>query len=209
MRKIIPALAAGFVGTVAAGSAAQAAVIDFAVDVIGSTISYTGPRLNLSTALNLDGTPLDVTAVEPGDASGLAVGDSITVSPTSIGYGTGTLVADIDKTWTATTGPHVGDVFTEVLTTVDSIDRSTRNAITVTLSGTVSDSEGFFKSDNATMILSATQTGGPGNVVSASLTNAASSVPEPSTWAMLALGFAGLGYVAVRRNAKDKAAIAI
>jgi hypothetical protein len=28
------------------------------------------------------------------------------------------------------------------------------------------------------------------------------AVPEPSTWAMMALGFAGLGYVAFRRNSK-------
>jgi hypothetical protein len=32
-----------------------------------------------------------------------------------------------------------------------------------------------------------------------------SSVPEPSTWAMMVLGFAGLGYAAFRRGAKTKA----
>jgi len=31
------------------------------------------------------------------------------------------------------------------------------------------------------------------------------SVPEPSTWAMMALGFAGLGYAAFRRSAKARA----
>jgi hypothetical protein len=31
-----------------------------------------------------------------------------------------------------------------------------------------------------------------------------SAVPEPSTWAMLVLGFAGLGYAAFRRNAKGQ-----
>ena len=35
-----------------------------------------------------------------------------------------------------------------------------------------------------------------------------SGVPEPSTWAMMALGFAGLGYAAFRRNSK-KGQIAI
>ncbi len=34
-------------------------------------------------------------------------------------------------------------------------------------------------------------------------------VPEPSTWAMMVLGFAGLGYAAFRRNSKDRVAIAI
>ncbi len=37
-----------------------------------------------------------------------------------------------------------------------------------------------------------------------------STVPEPSTWAMMALGFIGLGYAAFRRNAKGRApAVAI
>jgi hypothetical protein len=31
------------------------------------------------------------------------------------------------------------------------------------------------------------------------------SVPEPSTWAMMVLGFAGLGYAAFRRNLKGRA----
>jgi hypothetical protein len=33
------------------------------------------------------------------------------------------------------------------------------------------------------------------------------SVPEPSTWAMMALGFAGLGYAAFRRNSKGQTAL--
>jgi hypothetical protein len=32
-----------------------------------------------------------------------------------------------------------------------------------------------------------------------SITEVTSGVPEPSTWAMMMLGFAGLGYVAYRR----------
>jgi PEP-CTERM motif len=35
-----------------------------------------------------------------------------------------------------------------------------------------------------------------------------SSVPEPSTWAMMALGFAGLGYAASRRSAKARVLVA-
>jgi hypothetical protein len=34
-------------------------------------------------------------------------------------------------------------------------------------------------------------------------------VPEPSTWAMMLLGFTGLGYAAFRRNSKSRAAVAI
>jgi hypothetical protein len=32
-------------------------------------------------------------------------------------------------------------------------------------------------------------------------------VPEPATWAMMALGFAGLGYAAFRRNSKGQMAV--
>jgi PEP-CTERM motif len=35
----------------------------------------------------------------------------------------------------------------------------------------------------------------------------ASTVPEPSTWAMMAIGFAGLGYAAFRRNSKARAVV--
>jgi hypothetical protein len=45
------------------------------------------------------------------------------------------------------------------------------------------------------------------NVVAGGATLSA-AVPEPSTWAMLLLGFAGLGYAAVRRNKGPISAIA-
>jgi hypothetical protein len=37
---------------------------------------------------------------------------------------------------------------------------------------------------------------------------AASVVPEPSTWAMMVLGFAGLGYAGFRRPKKNTMALA-
>jgi hypothetical protein len=49
--------------------------------------------------------------------------------------------------------------------------------------------------------LSYTQAFGTGHVISASATYAVNSViPEAPTWAMMALGFAGLGYTAFRRR---------
>jgi hypothetical protein len=33
------------------------------------------------------------------------------------------------------------------------------------------------------------------------------TIPEPSTWAMMVIGFIGLGYAAFRRNAKDQSAV--
>ena len=111
-----------------------------------------------------------------------------------------TLLTPISKTWTGSFG-----AFSESLTTLTEINRGL-NAIAFTFEGTVTG--GVFHDSPVSMVLSLTQAGGPGNVVSASLTNAG-AVPEPATWVMLALGFAGLGYAAVRRSAKDKVALAI
>ena len=209
MKIVVTALATALLATVAATSASQAAVIDFGVKADGGTLSFTGTRLDLSTAFDLDGSKLSVEDVGPADMSGLAVDDPISISPTNIMYEMGTLGAPITKSWTATIGPHVGDVFTEVLTAVDSINRGTRNAITVELAGTVSDTAGLFIDTPATLLLSATQVRGPGGSISVSLTNSASTVPEPSTWVMMALGFVGLGYAAVRRGSKARSAVAI
>ncbi len=50
------------------------------------------------------------------------------------------------------------------------------------------------------------QAGGTGHTITGSATYTASTVPEPATWAMMMLGFIGLGYAAFRRNAKAGAA---
>ncbi len=212
MKVLVPALAAALMATVGVSTSAHAALIDFGVSaLVGSDLSYSGPSLNASTAFDFDGAPLAVTSIGPGDASGLvAFGFPTTpdmfvsLSPTDIMYGTGTLGAPVTKSWTGSTG----DMFTETLTTVKQIDRATPNAITVTLTGIVSDTAGVFKDTPVAFILSADQVRGPGGSITASFTNT-STVPEPATWVMLALGFAGLGYAAVRRSAKDKAAVAI
>ena len=208
MKIVFPALAAAFIATVGASSAAHAAIIDFsAVAECPSTctgITYSGATLQASTALDLDGSVWTVVSTAAGDKSGLAFGDTLSVSPVSFIYGGGggpiTLTTPIIKTWTGTAGS-----FTETLTSLDVITRGV-NTIGLDFAGTITG--GVFSGAKATMDLSLTQAGGPGNVVSASLTNQA-AIPEPATWVMLALGFIGLGYAAVRRSAKDKAAMAV
>jgi hypothetical protein len=69
------------------------------------------------------------------------------------------------------------------------------------LQGTLTDAAGLFPVDSpAFLVLTASQAGGPGNVVAASLTNTSTlgAVPEPSTWVMMALGFGALGYIGSR-----------
>jgi hypothetical protein len=210
MKKMVAALAVAAIATFSAGSAAQAAVIDFAVISTG-TVTYAGTNLGDSTALDLGAATLAVSSVGADDtASGLAIGDPVGLSPLVIAYGAGAgpHTVDIVKTWTGTTG-----TFIETLTSA-SIFRfpGAPNFITVELTGMVTGPAGSgFLDTPAEMLLSATQVRGPGGAVSVSLTNTAetSAIPEPSTWVMMGLGFVGLGYAAVRRGSKDRTALAI
>jgi PEP-CTERM motif-containing protein len=208
MKIVVPALAAAFIATVGASSAAQAALIDFSFVALGNGISASPTPLQDATSLNLDGSALVVSGTRAGDASGLSPGDAIDISPTDIIFTAVSATDPVIKSWTAAIGPDAGDKFTETLTTVTSVDRTSPNAVTWDLTGTVSDTDGLFKGQRVTMIIDATQAGGPGNVISVSGSNS-SVIPEPSTWVMMVLGFAGLGYAAVRRSSKDRSALAI
>ena len=59
------------------------------------------------------------------------------------------------------------------------------------------------------LVLTGTSNSGRGKTVLISGTVATFAVPELSTWGMLTLGFAGLGYAALRRKAGNWTAAAI
>jgi hypothetical protein len=201
MKIVVPALAAAFIATVGVSSAAQAAIIDFSFVALGNGVTASPTPLQDATSLNLDDASILVSATRAGDASGLSPGDAVSISPTDIDFATVSATDPVTKSWTGTNGS-----FTETLTTVTSVDRTSPNSITWDLTGTVTG--GAFHDVPVSMIIDATQSGGPGNVISVSGSNF-SAIPEPSTWVMMLLGFAGLGYVAVRRSAKDPSALAI
>jgi hypothetical protein len=186
--------------------AAQAASIDFGVAAFGGTITYTGgATLDNSSSLDLDVALLAVSNVGPGDDSGLTVfpfgtSNTVAISPSDIVYGSGTgsspLGSAVFETWTAG-----GDSYTENLTVVLSINRTNPDAITVVLGGTISDTRGLFPTGSpALLTLTASQAGGPGGAVAASLasTSTRSAVPEPSTWVMMLVAFGALGRAASR-----------
>jgi hypothetical protein len=204
-RSAAAALGAALIVTAGASSAAQAALIDFGVGVFGGTLTYMGTSLDESMSFDLDQAALIVESVGAGDASGLTMFDEVMVSAdtSNIAYGFGTgltpLAADVILTWTGSTG----DTFTETLTTANSINRGTTDAITLLLSGTLTDAHGVFTKSPVSFMLTASQVGGPGEPISASFTNTtttAGAIPETSTWAMMALGFVALGYAASRRR---------
>jgi hypothetical protein len=202
MKIVVPALGAVLLATIGASSAAQAARIDFSFVALGSGISAAPEPLQDATSLNLDGSIIVVSGIGVGDGSGLAASNTIAVSPTDIVFGDVSATDPVTKSWTGTFG-----AFTETLTTVSLIDRGSPNALTVELMGTVTG--GGFHDVPVTMIIDATQSGGPGNVISVSGSNASSVIPEPSTWVMMTIGFVGLGYAAARRGSKAGSAAAL
>jgi len=222
---LIAALVAAALVAFGASSAAQADMVDFTVAAFDGSISYApATSLDVSASLDLDQATLLVTDAGPGDASGLAMFDPVTLATVSppggdiILYGDTTPVppggrplgADVILSWPLAPGPGT-DTFTETLTTVDSIDRGTPDEITVILSGTLSDTAGDFKDAPASIMLVATQFLGPGFLPDVTFTNTAGAVapaiPETSTWAMMALGFGALGYAASRRGKARIAAL--
>ena len=137
-RSVILTLSAAVIAIFGASSTAEAAMINFTLVTIDGTPTYTGVTLDTSTALDFDEASLAVSEVGPTDASGLNPGDfNVSLAPTNIIYGDGlggfklSVDAIVTKSWTGNTG----DVFTEKLTVVDSINRFTPNQVIVTLSG--------------------------------------------------------------------------
>jgi PEP-CTERM motif len=212
---VIAARGAALILALGASSAADASVVDFAVTAFGNSITYSGASLDQSISLDLDQAPLVVTGVNPGDSSGLAMFDEVqlaTVPPptgsvilygdtTPVPPGGRSLGADVILSWTVGAGSSK-DTFTETLTTVLSINRATADEIGLQLSGMLSDTGGVFSDSPVLLALTANQAGGPGETTSASFTNtsAVSAIPEASTWVMMGLGFAALGYVGSRRR---------
>ena len=198
MNKILAAFGGAMLATLGAVSA-QAAVIDFgAIATPGTTLSYTGTRLDLATAFSFGTAALVINNIGSGDDSGLALGDTVTLTPTSFTFDP--TFSGFDKTWGA---------FTETLDTVTSINRGTRNAITIDFSGYI-DGPGFDHT-LAFMTLTANQVGGPTRSITASFTNFAEliAIPEPSTWAMLALGFVCLGFVGYHSRSRSRSRVSV
>jgi hypothetical protein len=207
-RSVIAALGAAIIAMFGTSSATEAATIDFGVISIDGSITFMGgSSLDQSTILDLDLAFLAVNEISPSDESGVALNDVISLtamtSPPSrqiiYASGLGPLDADVTLTWVATVGPDAGSVFTETLTTVAAINRAVSDQIGLKLTGTVSG--GSFLNVPVMLNLTASESMG---LIDVEFTNATTSVtpsvPEPSTWVMMAVGFGALGYAGFRRR---------
>ncbi len=212
-RSVIAALGAAVIGMLGASSAVEAATVDFNFSALDGSILHDGTSLSDSTYLDFVGAIQLVTSLGSGDASGLNENDTITLTgettPTTsnaIIYGStpGPLGADVVLTWPMVVGPGV-DMFTETLTTVTTIvtvPSIDPDFIAVTLTGTLTDTQHLFTNSPVILSFTATQTGPniPSVAFSNSTTGVTPSIPEPSTWVMMALGFGALGYAGFRRR---------
>ncbi len=214
-RTAIAALGAAMIATLGTSSATHAASINFDFSALGGSITHDGSSLSDSTYLDFDdATELVLSAGGPNDDSGLNEFDTITLTgattPTlnnAIIYGStpGPLEADVILSWPMVVAPGA-DTFTETLTTVKSIVTAPNvdpDFIAVTLTGTLTDSQGLFTDSPVELKFTATQAGD--NIPSVAFSNTSivtPSIPEPSTWAMMALGFGALGYAGFRKRLK-------
>ena len=204
-------LAALLGGSCLIGSA-NANTIDFGLISFG-TATYTGASLDKSTAFNVSGSTLFVNAVGGSDQSGLANGDAlVSISPTNIQYGSGSgnlsvaLVASLTKSWTIPSGPFVG-AYTEVLSTVDNINRSSLNTVAVLIEGLINGPG--FTNQQVFLLLNANQAAGPGvgNAINWSLTESSTNpflnpTPLPAALPLFAGGLGVIGLLARRRKRK-------
>ena len=179
MRKSVVALA--LAAMVAIPSAASAAIYDFSFTP--NTVFFGGATTGSGTFTTLD-TPMTVggqTAFEIISISGTVNGFAIT-APTNVATGYGNYF---------TTGPSFLDGTGVTF-------KTTANGGQNTIS--------FFNQSNNGIYRVNTLFNGSSEYVNAS-SSAIAAVPEPSTWAMMILGFLGLGFMACRRKAQGVPAL--
>jgi phospholipase/lecithinase/hemolysin len=179
MRKSLAALAmAAMLGL---PSAASAAIYNFSFTP--NIVFFGGATTGSGTFTTLD-TPMTVggqTAFEIISISGTVNGSAIT-APTNVANGYGNYF---------TTGPSFLD--------------GTGITFKTTANGGQNTIMFFNQSSNGIYRVN-TQSNGSSEYVNASSTLVA-AVPEPSTWAMMILGFVGLGFVAYRRKSRSTPAL--
>jgi len=159
--------------------------VDFALSSPATFFASTGGR-HVTVGFNLD------KSITAADITGLPASPTFAFeSPVNgIPGGFGNMSAGLQGNWNGTSNHFAGP-----------IDFSIAG---VSVSDFVANSKGFFAVAD---LLGPNGTGEVGGMIETTITQH-SAVPEPSTWAMLLIGFAGLGFAGYRKARTARAAAA-
>ncbi len=178
------------------------------VDVVGQVNNYGINNITTGNVIDLDGTPGPGSLIATNAPFAFNAGDRITLSfllsgsqrssaadNFFIGYtfGSATALKDITGTgyfnfvnFASAVAPSSGSQSISLLGTAGFVQTSV--SFTALQSGTFGFSLGTTSADNV------------GPLIDNISLDISSAVPEPSTWAMMILGFAGVGFMAYRRR---------
>ena len=158
--------------------------VDFSLDQATFFASTGGPHITLGFNLNKTITAGDLTITSP---TGVGAPTFTFTAPTgTLQPGFGSLTAGLAGDWSGTSNHFAGPIDFDIAG--------------VSVSNFVANSSGFFAVVDGLGPNGTGEIGGNMETIGTPVTTSG-AVPEPSTWAMLLIGFAGLGFAGYR-NAK-------